>query len=375
VLKGFQGTALLMVSARDRVRPTDPVTLEALGTLRVLDAHAGGLLARQVFFRYTMNPAASARKSCDAGKTRGFHLIPRYCSPDDKVDYVSPWAPPAPAQRNAPKEASAAAPPAASFDTVLQCARPAQALQGGGTAEDYHCIKGNAVSGSYGNYGFFQGHFESSSSLTAFINFVQIGGGGAVRVMPETGAGVVTYMGKRAPPICINAIKVCSREDLNSSKPGMTSDECFALVSENARGLPACSNLLWSSPQLNKTTNKTYTPAANLTRLKGEVAPACKVALGFPCLAVSNYTGVAPAARVWWTGVLHVSSSSYDTHVSSSSYDTHVSSSSYDTHVSSSSDGTHVSSSSYDTHVSSSYDTHVSSSSYDTHGGQAQQPP
>ena len=122
---------------------------------------------------------ASLRKACDAGKTRGFALIPRYCSPDDKFDYVSPWAPPAPAKQNAAKEGAAAAPPAAvsvraSFDTVLQCGMPAQALHGPGTAEVYHCFKENSVSGSYGNYGFFQGHFENRSSLTAFINFVQV---------------------------------------------------------------------------------------------------------------------------------------------------------------------------------------------------------
>ena len=62
VLKGFRGTTLLIVSAKEGLRITDPVTYEALGTMRVLDAHAGGLLARELALRYTMNPAASARK-------------------------------------------------------------------------------------------------------------------------------------------------------------------------------------------------------------------------------------------------------------------------------------------------------------------------
>ena len=129
---------------------------------------------------YQVTPEiASLRKACDAGKTRGFTLIPRYCSPDDKVDYVSPWAPPAPAKHNAAKEGAASAPPAASgvrasFDTVLQCAMPAQALHGPGTVEVVHCLNEHSVSGSYGNSSFFQGHFENSSSLTAFINFVQV---------------------------------------------------------------------------------------------------------------------------------------------------------------------------------------------------------
>ena len=47
------------MSANEGLRPT---VYEALGTMRVLDAHAGGLLARELALRYTMNPAASARK-------------------------------------------------------------------------------------------------------------------------------------------------------------------------------------------------------------------------------------------------------------------------------------------------------------------------
>ena len=64
------------------------------------------------------------------------------------------------------------------------------------------------------------------------------------------------------------------------------------VVATYARGLTACGNLVGVS-SANSSANRTS---------KEQVSSACKVALGFPCLLGSDYTGVAPAARVWWTG-------------------------------------------------------------------------
>ena len=181
VLKGFQGTGLLVVSGGQP--PYD-----ARGTLRVLDAHAGGLLQGDIAIRYKVDSAPSEPRVCDAAKTRSFELIPRYCHPDDKVDYVSPWAP---QEGGAARVSTTTA--AGEADIVLMCSRPVPTILGYGVGhvDEYHCIKDKDVSGSYSSFGFFQGHFDNQS-LTAHVNFLQVGGG-AKGVMPESGAAVWTY--------------------------------------------------------------------------------------------------------------------------------------------------------------------------------------
>jgi hypothetical protein len=68
------------------------------------------------------------------------------------------------------------------------------------------------------------------------------------------------------------------------------------VVATYARGLTACGNLVGVS-----SANSSANSSADQTSKK-QVSSACKIALGFPCLLGSDYTGVAPAARVWWTG-------------------------------------------------------------------------
>ena len=92
------------------------------------------------------------------------------------------------------------------------------------------------------------------------------------------------------------------------------------VVATYARGLTACGNLVGVSSanssansSAKSSTNSSSKSSANSSAYssanssanrtsKEQVSSACKVALGFPCLLGSNYTGVVPAARVWWTG-------------------------------------------------------------------------